>query len=246
LTKRVADEFCVAHDRVSTIPFTVRMSQLGTSLSAWADELGLHSRSASRVTFVGETLDSEIHALPNGQKCRLCGQDGHLDQTCHRFANHVIGDKLMRDNAALAKQVVSANSSFITNSARNKAQRTTSTIRQLSAPSIDIGDTVGPVSMMEHPSVAHVTLANESLDDESTETIDRMVDHVQAVHLDPFDVSLGTIYNRSLLDEINANCDPAPMANTASPSGTVPTEPDGVLFYDAQDTVQVKDMPTDW
>jgi hypothetical protein len=73
-----------------------------------------------------------------------------------------------------------------------------------------------------------------------------MVDHVQAIYLDPFDVSLGTIYNRSLLDEINANWDLAPLANTASPPGTVPTEPDGVLFYDAQDTVQVKDMPTDW
>jgi hypothetical protein len=103
LTKRVADEFGVAHDRVSTIPFTVRMSQRGISLLEWADELGLHSRSASRVTFVGQTLDFEIHALPKGQKCRLCGQDGHLDQTCHRFANHVIGDKLMRDNAALEK-----------------------------------------------------------------------------------------------------------------------------------------------
>jgi hypothetical protein len=100
--------------------------------------------------------------------------------------------------------------------------------------------------MMEHPSVAHVTLANKSLDDETTETVDRMVVHVQAIHLDPFDVSLGTIYNRSLLDKINANWDPAPTVNTASPSGTVPTEPDGVLFYDAQDTVQVKDMPTDW
>jgi hypothetical protein len=151
LTKRVADEFGVAHDRVYTIPFTVHMSQLGTSLSAWADELGLHSRSASRVSFVGETLHSEIHALPNGQKCRLCGQDGHLDQTCHRFANHVIGDKLMRDNTALAKQVVSTNSSFITNSTRNKVQCTTSTIRQLSAPSLGIDDTVGPISMMEHP-----------------------------------------------------------------------------------------------
>jgi hypothetical protein len=124
------------------------MSQLVTSMSAWADELGMHSRSASRVSFVGETLDSEIHALPNGQKCRLCGQDGHLYQTCHQFSNHVIGDKLMRDNTALAKQVVSTNSSFITNSARNKAQRTTSTIRQLSVPSLGIDDTAGPVSMM--------------------------------------------------------------------------------------------------
>jgi hypothetical protein len=100
--------------------------------------------------------------------------------------------------------------------------------------------------MMEHPSVAHVTLANESLDDESTETVDRMVDHVQAIYLDPFYVSLGTIYNRSLLDEIHATWDLAPLANTASPSGTDPKEPDGVLFYDAQDNVQVKDMPTDW
>jgi hypothetical protein len=184
--------------------------------------------------------------LTNGQKCRLCGQDGHLDQTCHRLANHVIGDKLMWDNAALAKQVVSANSSFITNSTRNKAQRTTLTIRQLYAPSLDIGDTVGPVSMMENQSVVHVTLANESLDDESIETVDQMVDHVQAINLDPFYVSLGTIYNRSFLDEINTNWDPAHTAITASPSGTVPTEPDGVLFYDAQDTVEVKDMPTDW
>jgi hypothetical protein len=136
----------------------------------------------------------------------------------------------MRNNTALAKQVVSTNSSFITNSARNKVQRTTSTIRQLSAPSLDIDDTIGPVSMMEHPSVAHVTLANESLDDESTENVDQMVDHVPAIHLDPFDVSLGTIYNRTLLDEINANWDLAHLANTTSPSGTDPTEPDGVLF----------------
>jgi hypothetical protein len=74
LTKRVADEFGVAHDRVHIIPFTLRMSQLGTSLSAWADELGLHSRSASRVSFVGETLDSEIHALPNGQNSVFVGK----------------------------------------------------------------------------------------------------------------------------------------------------------------------------
>jgi hypothetical protein len=152
----------------------------------------------------------------------------------------------MRDNTALAKQVVIKNSSFNTNSAQNKAQRTTSTIRQLSAPSLDINDTVGPVSMMEHPSVVHVTLDNESLDDESTETVYRMVDHMQAIHLDPFDVSLGTIYNHSLLDDINANWDLAPLANTASPSGRVPTEPDGLLFYNAQDNVQVKDMLTDW
>jgi hypothetical protein len=94
LTNHVAEEFGVAHDRVHTILFTVHVSQLGTSLSAWADELGLHSRSASRVSFVGETLDSEIHALPNRQKCRLCGQDGHrLDlpsvcQPCHRRQTH--------------------------------------------------------------------------------------------------------------------------------------------------------------
>jgi hypothetical protein len=137
LTKRVADEFDVAHDRMHIIPFMVHMSQLGTSLTAWADELGLHSRTAPLVTFVGETQDSNIHALPNGKKCHLCGQHGHLDQTCHRFANHVIGDKFMRENTALAKQVVSTNLSLIPNSAPNKTPRTTLTVRQLTAPSID-------------------------------------------------------------------------------------------------------------
>jgi hypothetical protein len=87
LSKHVAEEFGVAPDRLQAIPCTVRMSQLGTSLSGWAKELGLYTRMPSHVAFISETQDSTIHALPNGQKCCICGQDGHMDQ-CHRFANN--------------------------------------------------------------------------------------------------------------------------------------------------------------
>jgi hypothetical protein len=100
--------------------------------------------------------------------------------------------------------------------------------------------------MMDHPTVAHVTVTNESPDNSLTKTIERMVDHVQAIHLDPFDVLLGTIYNRSLLDEINENWDIDPLTSDVSLSSTGTTETDGIRLYNAQYTDQVKDVPKDW
>jgi hypothetical protein len=60
LTERSIEEFGGAHDRLHTIPFAVQMSQLGTSLSGWTKELGLHTRATPRVTFLDENQDSEI------------------------------------------------------------------------------------------------------------------------------------------------------------------------------------------
>jgi hypothetical protein len=54
LTNRVAEEFGVAHDCMQVIPFTVQMSHIGTSLIGWAEELGLHSWTTSRVTSIEE------------------------------------------------------------------------------------------------------------------------------------------------------------------------------------------------
>jgi hypothetical protein len=115
--------------------------------------------------------------------------------------NLVMGDKLMRENAALAKQFVSVNSTFITNAARNKSAHTLSAVRQVTTPpsKLSAPSYVPMISMIHNSMVAHETIDNESPGDSSTSTADCMVGYVQAMHLDPFNVSLGTNYNRTLL-----------------------------------------------
>jgi hypothetical protein len=220
LTKRIAEELGVDHDRVQAIPFTVHMYQIGASLSGWAKELGLHSGALSRLNFVDEARNSEIYVLPNGHKHCLCGQDGQVDQTCHRFANHVIGDMIMRENTTFSKEVVIANSTFITNAPRNKSMHTSSAVRQVTSSSTIAAPMEPPadaplVSMISHPNVSHDTIAKYSNDDSSTDTVTRMVDYVQTIHLDPYDVLLGMDYNSNLLKEINANWDGGPLDSPA-------------------------------
>jgi hypothetical protein len=108
--------------------------------------------------------------------------------------------------------------------------------------------------MICHPTVTHINIANDSHDDSSTGTVNHMVDYAQVIHLNHYNVSLGTNYNRTLLKEINANCDGAPsdspaplpaLAHVAYSFSTAPAASDEGCFYDDMDTKQVKAMPTD-
>jgi hypothetical protein len=160
-------------------------------------------------------------------KNRLCGQDGHLDQTCHRFTNHVMGDKLM--HATLVEQVVSDNSTFITIAARNKYVQTSSAVRQVTtsfspdfSPTLSTSASVDVpmISMIHNPTVVHETHINESPDGSSTGTRGNVVYYVQAIHIVPFCVSLGTNYNRTLLRKINANWDVGSLTSPVQVSAT--------------------------
>jgi phosphoheptose isomerase len=239
------------------------MSQLGTSLSGWAEEFDLHTRSTSQVTLVGEAQDSEIYYLPNGKKCHICGQDGHLDQTWHRFANIMVG-KLMLEKPTLAKQVVSANSTFITNAARKKSAHTSSNVRQVNTSfsplyahitSTGASMDASLISTIHHPNVAHETLVNKIPGGSSTGTLDHMVDHVQALIFYHFDLLIGTNYNHTLIEEINVNWNLGhltPPAKVSTPVHvisslcTTPTESGDVHFYDVLETEQVKHITTGW
>jgi hypothetical protein len=122
----------------------------------------------------------------------------------------------MRENVTLVKKVVSANSNFITSAVRTKAIHTSSTVRQVNtsfspectpASSISASMGVPMISIIHHPTVAHETFISKSHDGSSTGTVDYMVDYVQAIYFDPFNVSLGTKYNRTMIEEINVNWD---------------------------------------
>jgi hypothetical protein len=101
---------------------------------------------------------------------------------------------------------------------------TSSAVRQVTAwstPPDDAPASVPTIPMVCNPTVAHDTVANDSHDDSSTGSMDHIVDYVQVIQLNPFDISLGINYNRTLFEEVNVNWDDEP----ADP--TVPEEPDG-------------------
>jgi hypothetical protein len=104
---------------------------------------------------------------------------------------------------------------------------TSSAVQQVTASSAAPNDapaSVPTISMVCHPIVVHDTVANDSHDDSSTGSMDHIVDYVQAIHLNPFDVSLGINYNSTLLEKVNVNWDDEP----ADP--TVPAETDDSCF----------------
>jgi hypothetical protein len=74
------------------------------------------------------------------------------------------------------------------------------------------------------------------------------VDLLQAVHHEPYDVSLGTPSNRTLIEEINANWSDGSTGHlAASPYVAHIASPlEDMQFYDALETEPVKDQPTDW
>jgi hypothetical protein len=74
---------------------------------------------------------------------------------------------------------------------------------RLLPPQTDAATDILRVSMICDPNVAHGILANNNHANSSTDTMPPTVDLVQAVHNEPYDVSLGTPYNRTLLEEIN-------------------------------------------
>jgi hypothetical protein len=160
----------------------------------------------------------------------------------------------------LVNQVVIANSTFITNAAQNKSMHTSSAIRQVTASSAVSATTEVPVgapliSMNNHPTVSHDNIANDCNDESSTGTVTHMVHYVQAIHVDPYDVSIVTDYNRALLEEINGNWDDGPsdpparvpaLTHISFNYNDAPPIYDYGCFYDALGTAQVKSMLVEW
>jgi hypothetical protein len=107
------------------------------------------------------------------------------------------------------------------------------------------------ISMISNPTVSYDTITNDSKGDSSAGTVTHIGDYVQAINLDPYDVSLSTNYKCTLLKEINANWDDGPsdsaasvpaLTHVASTYDDVPSTSDDRCFYDALDTEQVKAM----
>jgi hypothetical protein len=103
---RAEKEFYQTHDLEDSIPFKLQMSQLGNTLTSCSSEMRLSEKKATPVLHIHhqESNDDDrlgdpgIFALFEDLKCSLCGRSGHLNTSCHKFMNHVIGDALMKSH----------------------------------------------------------------------------------------------------------------------------------------------------
>jgi hypothetical protein len=104
LKMQAEKEFGQAYDFEESIAFKLQMSQLGTTLISWANEMRLMEKKALQILHIGQNMcnddcsldDPGIFAISEDLKCALCGRTGHDNANCHKFINHVIGDALMK------------------------------------------------------------------------------------------------------------------------------------------------------
>jgi hypothetical protein len=92
--------FTANHDHSHKIPFKLEMSNLGTTLTEWSDELKLDSSRFSRpdavhhldqTYFDNKADDGLIHAIGSDLNCALSRIPGHFMEHCHMFINMIKG-----------------------------------------------------------------------------------------------------------------------------------------------------------
>jgi hypothetical protein len=227
---RAEKELGQAHDSDDSTPFKLKMSQLGTTLTSWSNEMQLSEKKAPRVLHISQDAsnddesygDPDIFALYDDMKCSLCGRTGHEDTSCHKFMNHVIGDALMKSHVKEAKRINRENKQFVTvgprGTPRNGLERTNrrppSVIRMIAAPHplpLDVTPIAdAPIAdTLEMSFDKTVQISRVGLDDSgsvTSEESDGPFDYGSSAHIaEPHDISMGVRYDDALIDRINAN-----------------------------------------
>jgi hypothetical protein len=223
LKQRREREFRHDHDMEEDLPFKLQMPQLGTSLTTWANELKLCDRCLARVSHVAlQEIEESAPLVPDiGQlgPCSLC--DGpHTETSCHKFINHITGEKFLREKEAIVKQIKRENTTFI--KPRSMVGPRTSTVRLIETPLIyldqhpDIDSGAPSMAAAATSQLAlvvnsHVAARAVHDDDDdscaSFETRSEEIDFVRVINFDDFDPSLGAAYDMDLLDSVNVNWD---------------------------------------
>jgi hypothetical protein len=223
LKQQCEREFRHDHDMEEDLPFKLQMPQLCTSLTTWSDELKLSDRRPARVSHVAlqeiEESAPLVHAIGQIGPCSLC--DGpHTETSCHKFINHIMGEKFLREKEAIMKQIKRDNTTFI--KPRSMVGPRTSTVRLIEAPLISFDQ--NPDTDADNPSMAasatsqlvlvvdfHV--ATQAVHDDgddscaSFETHSDGLDFLRTINFDDFDPSLGAAYDMDLLNSVNVNWD---------------------------------------
>jgi hypothetical protein len=92
--------FTAYHDHSNIIPFKLEISNLGTTLTEWSEELKLDSSRFSRpdavhhldqTGFDEEEDDGLINAIGSDINCAFCGIPGHTMERCHMFIRMIKG-----------------------------------------------------------------------------------------------------------------------------------------------------------
>jgi hypothetical protein len=219
------------------------MSQLGTTLTSWSNEMRLSKKKAPRVLHITQDASNDdesyghpgIFALSDDMQCSLCGRTGHEDTSCHKFMNHVISDALMKSHVKEAERIKRENKQFVTvgprDTPRSGLERTNrrppSAIRMIAAPQplpLDAAPiTDNPIAdTLEMSFDKTVQISRVRLDDSgsvTSEESDGPFDYGSRAHLAaPHVISMGVRYDDALIDRINANWDEELTAS--APYGT--------------------------
>jgi hypothetical protein len=209
------------HSMEEDLSFKLQMPQLGTSLTTWADELKLCDRRPARVSHVAlqeiEESATLVHAIGQLGPCYLF--DGpHTETSCHKFINHIMGEKFLREKEVIVKQIKREYTTFI--KPRSMVGPRTSTVRLIEAPLVSLDQ--NPEIDSDEPSMAAAATSQLTLvvnshvaaqavhddDDDSCasfETHSEEIDFVRVINFDDFDPSLGAAYDMDLLDSVNVN-----------------------------------------
>jgi hypothetical protein len=235
IKQRCEREFHHNHDMDDELPFKLRMPQMGTSLTTWAEELRLNDRRSQRIIHV-TSPEPEAHftdllqTIGQMDPCSLC-EGPHYDTSCHKFINHVMGEKFLKKKDAIIRQIKLENTTFIKSKPRpHNGQCATPGIRLIEdEPSPHDDETLSAIDHSVHTLrlslIVDTIVANEHIficDDGGSccASVDSKedFDYVRTVNFEDFDPSLGTSYDVNLLDIINANWD-----NEMDPTHTLRT-----------------------
>jgi hypothetical protein len=134
------------------------MPHLGTYLTTWAEKLHLNDRHPQRVAHVASpntdvTYPDLVHTIGHMGHCSLC-EGPHYETSCHKFINHVMGEKFLKEKDAIVWKIKRENTTFIkSNPHPHNGQHTTPGVLLIKDdPSIHDDGTLAALDRLAHNS----------------------------------------------------------------------------------------------
>jgi hypothetical protein len=124
LKQKVELSFTTKHDRIDRVPFKLEMTDLGTTLTEWAEEMkvGVPQGTRDGVNHIDhgpanrslpyEYPSEHINAIDSIQTCSVCGMGGHTLDYCHLTINAVKGQDFIKAHPDVARRIRKAHKKF--------------------------------------------------------------------------------------------------------------------------------------
>jgi hypothetical protein len=236
------------------------MSQLGTTLTSWANEMRLTENKTPQILHISQNMfndddsldDPGIFALSEYLRHALGGRMGHDNTNYHKFMNHVIGYALMKAHPRETARIIRDNKQFITVGPRGTPRNVGECTNRHPPSAIWMVATVSEVppddmhtasdADAESESDAHgvsfdttVQMTRIDFDDNQSvafEESDGTLDYDPVARITAYqDVIMGVYCDEHRIDRINKNWDEE-LAATQEPGTWATASPPTEIMYE--------------